>query len=105
MKPTTTAPRAASLPPSVTWAVLEPLTKPPPWIHTSTGSFLPAAAAGAQMLRYKQSSFSGWLEAVLSQDMRFCMQSLPYWVASRTPLQAAGAAGARQRSAPTGGAA
>ena len=50
-------------------------------------------------------SLVGCADIALSQAMRFCRQSLPNFVASRTPSHFAAGVGARQRRSPTGGAA
>ena len=71
--------------------------KPPPWIQTKTGyGPLPA---GAQMLRYKQSSLRA------TPASAFCMASAANFVASCTPEEDVSATGGRKRSLPTGGSA
>src|ERR1700722_20849576 len=82
--------------------LVEPPTYPPPWIHTSTGSFSPADLAGVQTFRYRQSSLTG---AVLPCECGGCMQACAKASACFTPDQDFTGAGAFQRSGPTGGAA
>ena len=81
-----------------------PWEKPPPWIHTITGSLASRESVGVDTLSARQSS-SRFASSVLGAAACGCAQVWPYAVACRTPLHDAGGCGGRQRSAPTGGAA
>src|SRR5215471_18385268 len=90
-------------------------TDPPPSVNAPpnhqiiTGRFSVADAAPVHTLRYRQSSLVGGEPSMFAMLSRpwpgGWMQTLPYLLASRTPLHFATGCGAVQRSAPTGGAA
>src|SRR5690606_2297435 len=101
---TTTTPRFASLVPSYSAAVPEPLFSPPPWIQNTTGSGS-SASAGAHTFRVRQSSLIGSGPTPLSPLAGGWMQIAPREPASRGVDQGSGGAGGRQRRSPTGGAA
>ena len=103
---TTTSPLAAMAAPSYQGADPAPVTKAPPWIHTSTGRW-PSSQAGVHTFSVRQSSSIGWspVPRYWSSGPRICGAIGPVAVAERTPGHGAGSIGASNRSAPTGGAA
>src|SRR5271169_3115098 len=70
-----------------------------------TGKAPRGRSAGAQTLTQRQSSSGGVPRGAASLGNGSCMQSWPYWSATRTPFQGAAACGERQRRSPVGGAA
>ena len=83
-----------------------PPTKPPPCIHTMTGSLAPGLVpAGSHKLRYRQSSDEPSVIDPGVAPHPACAQSVPNSLASRTPSHAGTGWGGRQRYSPTGGAA
>ena len=78
----------------------EPMTKPPPWSQTITGRRFPAASAGAQMFRARQSSSTG---PGLPMKSGWGAEGLGY-SHKRGAVHAWGGWGGRQRFGPVGGA-
>src|SRR5215217_4937074 len=77
-----------------------PLTRPPPWIHTYTGSrWWDRVLAGRWTLRNRQSSVSDSGPLVLGS----AGQRLPYASADLTPFHGFTGLGGTQRSRPVGG--
>src|SRR5216683_2750157 len=81
-----------------------PPVKPPPWIHTITGSRLTSAALGVYTFRYRQSS-AVLVAGTPVEILPVCAHTLVGLVASLTPRQRAAGRGGRHLSAPVGGAA
>src|SRR5215470_8951703 len=81
-----------------------PPAKPPPWIHTMTGSGRCGSIFGVYTLTTRQSSAVLVLITPVP-TLPVCAHTLPKVVTSLMPVQGAAGCGGRQRSAPTGGAA
>src|ERR1041385_1748981 len=79
----------------------EPLTLPPPWIHTITGSGFLGTGDGDHTLRYRQSS--SLLGSFIKVGDAICAQRLPNAIASSGCFHPSGGCGAFQRRSPTGG--
>src|SRR6266567_1147215 len=96
------SPLRANESPEYTSNAPEPLTKPPPCTHTSTGR-RPLSMPGVLIFRFRQSSPSGSTECgpriLAGGTVIGCGADAPCVVASRTPAHGGGAAGGRQRSA------
>src|SRR6266567_3236496 len=81
-----------------------PPEKPPPWIHTMTGSGRRGSVLGVYTLTTRQSSAVLVLVTPVP-TLPVCAHTLPKVVVSLMPVHGAAGRGGRQRSAPTGGAA
>src|SRR6476620_5703735 len=92
-------PRRANWTPEVPGEEPLPATNAPPWIHTMTGSFAPAAArAGRHTFTNRQSSDEfGEIDDAPPRWKPACAQSGPNLLASRTACHAGGGCGGRQR--------
>ena len=97
-------PRRAKAVPSYSGSDAAPRVSAPPWNHTMTGR-RPRAPAGRQTLRYRQSSLTGAPSEASPARGAGCRQAGPNALAARSVRHGATGCGARQRSAPTGGAA
>src|SRR5215208_2794291 len=97
----TTSPREAKELPSYQGVEPEPVTKAPPWIHTSTGR-RPPSAAGVHTLSDRQSSPmpDRLPPSMFSRGGGFLGAMGPKRVASRTPVHGSGGAGGRKRPPP-----
>ncbi len=74
------------LAPSVSFQAEDPIWKPPPWIHTITGSLAELLSAGVQTFRYRQSSLRvSWPPGALGASA--CMHESPNLSATFTPCQ------------------
>src|SRR5262245_57351073 len=86
------------------------MVKPPPWIHTMTGSRSLADFASVETLSVRQSSLDatgGGVDSPAARGRKFvgCGHCGPNCVASRTVVHGSGATGGRHRRAPVGAAA
>jgi hypothetical protein len=106
MLTTTTSSRCASWVPWYQGTELDPVWKPPPWIHTSTGRW-PSSAVGVATFRNRQSS--DWSKrpapSMASRPPTPCGAMAPKRLPSRTPDHGSTGWGGLKRSGPTGGAA
>src|SRR5580704_10576369 len=109
MVTTTTSPRRARLVPSLSGDEPDPVANPPPWHQNITGRLRPSLTAGVQTLSTRQSSPSaGRFEPETDNPPAAgggaagsrCGALCPYSSASRTPVHAAGSAGAMNRFVP-----
>src|SRR5579872_4478744 len=110
----TTSRSCARLVPLVVAPDPEPLENPPPWSHTITAFLAPALGAGVQTFNTRQSSLSGGTSrgaCVVGASgslgpglMGGCGALGPYFIVSRTPVQAATGLGGMKRLAPPVGA-
>src|SRR5579862_5019324 len=109
MVTTTTSPRRARLVPSLSGDDPDPVANPPPWHQNITGRLRPSLTAGVQTFSTRQSSPSGgrFAPEIVSAPAAGggavgsrCGALWPYSSASRTPVHAAGSAGAMKRLVP-----